>query len=47
MNDAEFLHWLCDRLQHVYGESPNTDFMIRLRSIAWSTPEEQCSPCEN
>jgi hypothetical protein len=26
-----FLGWLADRLEHVYDESPNTDFVQRLR----------------
>lgn len=32
--DAEFLHWIVDRLINVYGESPNIDFVHRVRSIA-------------
>jgi hypothetical protein len=32
--DAEFLSWLADRLVKVYGESPNVDFVLRLRAIA-------------
>lgn len=32
--DAEFLRWLVDRLINVYGESPNVDFVHRVRSIA-------------
>mgnify|MGYP001608782724 CR=1 FL=1 len=34
MKDGEFLHWIADRLVHVYGESPNVDFVQRLRAIA-------------
>lgn len=34
MTDKEFLNWLADRLVHVYGESPNVDFVHRVRSIA-------------
>lgn len=33
MSDKEFLNWLADRLVHVYGESPNIDFVHRLKSI--------------
>lgn len=33
-NDKEFLNWLADRLVHVYGESPNVDFVHKLRAIA-------------
>lgn len=34
MTDKEFLNWLEDRLVHVYNESPNTDFVLKLRQIA-------------
>lgn len=27
----EFLDWIADRLVHVYGESPNVDFVLSLR----------------
>jgi len=27
----EFLQFIYDRLEHVHGESPNVDYMIRLR----------------
>lgn len=33
MSDSEFLRWLHDRLEFVYKENHNTDFMHRLRSI--------------
>lgn len=36
MTDAEFLRWLVERLIYVYGENTNTDFVIRLRDLAWS-----------
>lgn len=32
-DDGEFLGWLRDRLVHVYKESPNTDFVLRLEKI--------------
>lgn len=32
--DAEFLRWIVDRLINIYGESPNIDFIHRLRSVA-------------
>jgi len=32
MKDKEFLLWVHDRLER-YGENPNLDFMVRLRSI--------------
>jgi hypothetical protein len=33
-DDFAFLSWLAYRLVNVYGESPNTDFVQRLRKIA-------------
>jgi hypothetical protein len=33
MGDREFLAWIRDRLVHVYGESPNVDFIRRLDQI--------------
>lgn len=36
MTDKEFLNWIIDRLIHVYGESPNVDFVHRLRKIVKS-----------
>jgi len=36
MSDQEFLNWLVARLVEVYKESPNTDFVQRLRLIARS-----------
>lgn len=32
--DATFLNWIADRLVNVYKESPNVDFVLRLREIA-------------
>lgn len=45
--DNEFLNWLADRLVHVYGESPNVDFVHKLREIAKNTDPEQTrlNPC--
>jgi hypothetical protein len=37
-NDKEFLLWVHGRLQHVHGEDPNYDYMIRLLSIANEMP---------
>lgn len=34
MKDLEFLNWIADRLVNVYGESPNVDFVHKLREIA-------------
>lgn len=33
-SDSEILLFIHERLEHVYGESPNTDYMIRLKQIA-------------
>ena len=32
--DREFLEWIANRLVEVYGESPNVDFVLKLRQIA-------------
>lgn len=32
--DKCFLNWVADRLVHVYGESPNADFVLKLREFA-------------
>ena len=34
MKDKEFLDWLADRLVYVYKESPNVDFVQKLKAIA-------------
>jgi len=33
MEDDEFLQWIYDRLVHVHGESPNFDYMHKLRAM--------------
>ena len=33
LSDREFLQWVADRLVLVYGESPNVDFVLRMREI--------------
>lgn len=38
-NDKEVLLFLHARLQHVYGENPNVDYMKRLHKIALSHEE--------
>ena len=35
--DRDFLFWMCDRLVNVYNESPNVDFVQKLRTIAQFT----------
>jgi hypothetical protein len=34
VKNKQFLHWLADRLVHVYGEPENIDFVLKLRAIA-------------
>jgi hypothetical protein len=34
MTDHDFLMWLSDRLTEVYHESPNVDFVQKLKKIA-------------
>lgn len=34
MNNSQFLLWLSDRLVNVYGESENTDFVLKLPELA-------------
>jgi hypothetical protein len=40
MSNKEFLNWIADRLVHVYGESPNVDFVHKLRAIAEAEKQE-------
>ena len=41
MTDTEFLNWIYERLVHVHGETPNCDYMRRLRRIIASKSEAQ------
>lgn len=34
LNTPNFLDWIADRLINVYGENPNVDFVLSLRSRA-------------
>ena len=34
VNTPDFLDWMAERLVHVYGESPNIDFVLSLRDRA-------------
>jgi hypothetical protein len=34
MKDKAFLEWIANRIVEVYGESPNVDFVRKLRAIA-------------
>lgn len=38
MNDREFLIWIAERLEHIYGEPHNVDFLHRLRAVAGRQP---------
>jgi hypothetical protein len=42
--DAEFLQWVADRIVYVYGESPNIDYVLRLREIANRFDEPASTP---
>lgn len=42
--DKDFLQWVHDRLEHVYCESRNYDFMHKLRAIIATIPEGQTTP---
>jgi len=44
MRDQEFLHWLADRLVHVYKEDPSVDFVTKLTSIANRLLPDQVTP---
>jgi hypothetical protein len=39
MTDREFLLWLYDRLEHVYHEPQDADYMHTLRAIIEAMPE--------
>ena len=40
-SDKSFLNWLADRLVYIYKESPNTDYVLKLKAIAAATAPEQ------
>lgn len=40
MNDKEFLMWVYERLVHVHGENPNSDYMHRFQRIIKSMEKE-------
>lgn len=44
MKDREFLMWVHERLELVYGDNPLMDYMYKLRSIINATPAEQETP---
>jgi hypothetical protein len=40
MKDREYLMWLHARLEHIHRESPNFDYMRKLRSIIYNTSDQ-------
>lgn len=44
MKDKEFLIWIHERLEYVYGESPVVDYMHKLRAIIKATPADRITP---
>lgn len=40
VKDKDLLNWLAERLVNVYGESPNCDFVQKVRAIADATHPE-------
>jgi len=44
MKDKEFMIWIHDRLECVYGENPLTDYMRKLRAIISTIPVTQDTP---
>lgn len=45
--DSEFLECIAARLVTVYGESPNVDFVMKLREIAGRIGEEKVESTED
>lgn len=39
--NSEHLQWIHDRIVHQYGESPNVDFLIKLRNIIAETKQTE------
>lgn len=44
MHDRDFLIWIHGRLENVYGENPQVDFMCKLRSVINATDPKKCTP---
>ena len=42
--DKYFLQWIHDRLTLVHGESPNMDYMHKLKAIIDATPKGKHTP---
>jgi hypothetical protein len=45
VSDKEFLTWIAARLINVYNESPNVDFVLRLKEIIEHFPADECLGC--
>jgi hypothetical protein len=43
-SDMGFLMWIHERLEHVHGESPNLDYMHKLRAIIADMNPAQATP---
>lgn len=41
LEDRQFLHWLSERLTFVYGESPNVDYVLKLKKLAALADKEK------
>ncbi len=41
LSDKEFLLWIHERLEHVHGENPLYDYMIRLETMAGEEQDER------
>ena len=39
--NSEHLQWIHDRMVYQYGESPNVDFLIKLRNIIAETKQTE------
>lgn len=44
MYDRDFLMWIHERLEHVYGERPTMDYMHKLRAVIKGTPSKKETP---
>lgn len=44
MKDRDFLMWIHEGLEHIYGERPTRDYMHKLRAIIKSTDPDKITP---
>lgn len=44
MKDREFLMWIHERLEHVYGDKPIMDSMHKLRAVIRATDPDKETP---